>query len=181
MVSRNARELFETLFLNRVERHADAGCTAPYSLMDMESLGEASMSRMKSILLVENSNGQGPTVRQALHALGVGDRVVQLSTCAEALEVLSDSAGPRPAVIIADASTQDADGLEVLRKVKADEQLKTIPVIIVAPSSDVQVIDESFALGVAGYVVKSSDLDAFVEAMRAVHEYWMLSESPVGR
>lgn len=139
------------------------------------------MSRMKPILLVENDSGQGPTVRQALHTLGVGDRVVQSSTGAEALEYLTDPAGHRPAVILADASTQDADGLEVLKKVKADEHLKAIPVIIVAPSSDVQVINESFALGVAGYVVKSADPDEFVEAVRAVHEYWMLSESPVGR
>lgn len=138
------------------------------------------MSRMKPILLVENSQLEGTTVRQALEVLGVGDRVVQSSTAAEALAYLN-TATRKPSVILADASREGTDGLEVLRRVKADEQFKTIPVIIVAPSSDVQTIDESFGLGVAGYVVKSSDADDFVEAVRAVHEYWMLSESPVGR
>ena len=139
------------------------------------------MSCMKPILLVESGSSEWPTVRQALDVLGVGDRVVQSSTPAEALDYLGSGAARRPSVILADASTQDAGGLEILKKVKADDQLKAIPVIIVGPSSDVQTIDESFGLGVAGYVVKSSELDEFVEAVRAVHEYWMLSESPAGR
>ncbi len=139
------------------------------------------MSRMKPILLVEDGHSEGPTVRQALEVLGVGDRVAALPTAAEALEYLRSDSTPRPSVIVADASRHDAGGLDILRTVKADEQLRTIPVIIVASSNDVQTIDESFGLGVAGYVVKSADLDEFVEAVRAVHEYWMLSESPVGR
>ncbi|MBN1361240.1 MAG: response regulator [Sedimentisphaerales bacterium] len=139
------------------------------------------MSHRKPILLVEDGHSEGPTVRQALELLGVGDRVVQSTTAAQALEHLTSDGARRPSVIVADASTQDADGLELLKRVKADEQLKTIPVIIVAPSSDVRTIDESFGLGVAGYVVKSPKLDEFVEAVRAVHEYWLLSESPVGR
>ncbi len=134
---------------------------------------------MKPILLVENRQSERPTVREALEILGVGDRVVQTASAREALEYLRRR-DRKPSVILADASTYDADGLEVLKKVKTDDQLKAIPVIIVAPSSDVQTIDESFGLGVAGYVVKSADLDEFVEAVRAVHEYWMLSESPVG-
>lgn len=139
------------------------------------------MSHRKPILLVENGHSEEPTVRQALEALGVSGRVVQAATAAAALEYLRDNSTPIPSVILADASQQDTDGLELLRQVKADEQLKTLPVIVVGPSSDVQAIDESFGLGVAGYVVKSSELDGFVEALRAVHEYWMLSELPVGR
>jgi DNA-binding NarL/FixJ family response regulator len=139
------------------------------------------MSRSKPILLVESSQPEGPTVEQALNELGVGDRVVPASTVVEALEFLSDSTAGKPAVILVVVSRRDADGLEVLRAVKTDEQLKSIPVIIVAPSSDTQIINESFELGVAGYVVKSAGSDELVDAVRAVHEYWTLSESPVGR
>ena len=138
------------------------------------------MLNSKPILLVEDGRSEGVTIRQALNALGVGDRVIHSSTAAEALDYLR-AAAPKPSVILADASEQGADGLEILRRVKADEQLKTVPVIIVAPSSDVKTIDESFGLGVAGYVVKSPELSEFVEAVRTVHEYWMLSELPVGR
>lgn len=139
------------------------------------------MSCTKPILLVEDRRSQGTTVRQALEVLEAGRRVVHCSTAAEALQYLDDDTVCRPSVILADASRRDADGLEILRKVKADERFATIPVIIVASSSDVRTIDESFCLGVAGYVVRSPELGEFVEAMRAVHEYWMLSESPVGR
>jgi len=139
------------------------------------------MSRTKPILLVENSQPEGPTVRQALDELGVGDRVVHSATAVEALEYLNDATSAKPAVMLVDVSRRDADGFEVLRTVKTDEQLKSIPVIAVAPSSDAQIINESFGLGAAGYVVKSPELGEFVEAVRAVHAYWTLSESPVGR
>jgi two-component system response regulator len=138
------------------------------------------MARKKPILLVEDSESEGPTVRQALGELGVGDRVVRSSTAAEALEYLRSDTAAKPAVVLVDVSTRDADGLGLLRRVKAEERLKTIPVIVIAPSSDVQIINESFGLGAAGYVVKSPDLDEFVEAVRAIHQYWMLSELPVG-
>ncbi len=139
------------------------------------------MSRTKPIFLVEDSQAERPTVKQALDELGVGDRVVSLPTAVEALEYLYGGTTAKPAVILVDVSRQDADGFEVLRAVKTDEQLKSIPVIVVAPSNDVQIINESFEFGAAGYVVKSPELDEFVEAVRAVHEYWTLSESPVGR
>lgn len=138
------------------------------------------MARTKPILLVEDSESEGPTVRQALAELGVGDRVVRLSTATEALQYLGGDMAARPAVILADASERDADGLEVLRRVKAEERLKAIPVIVIAPSSDVEIINESFGLGAAGYVVRSPDLNELVEAVRAIHEYWTLSELPVG-
>jgi two-component system response regulator len=138
------------------------------------------MARKKPILLVEDSESEGPTVRQALEELGVGDRVVRLSTATEALQYLGGDMAPKPAVILADASERDAGGLEILRRVKAEEKLKAIPVVVIAPSSDEQIINESFGLGAAGYVVKSPDLNEFVEAVRAIHEYWTLSELPVG-
>lgn len=130
---------------------------------------------------MESGCSEGTSIRQALETLGVAGRIVHSSSSAEALAYLNDAHTPQPAVVVADASDSQAGGLEVLRQVKADPQLKTIPVIIVAPSSDVRIIDESFGLGVAGYVVKSSDPAEFVEAVRAVHEYWMLSELPAGR
>ena len=135
----------------------------------------------RPILVVENGLLAEPTVKGALETLGVAKRIVQTSTADEAMAYLRDSRSVRPTVIIADASTEGSDGLDVLRQVKADPQLSAIPVIIVAPSSDTRVIDESFTLGVAGYVVKSPDVGEFTQALRGVHEYWMLSEVPVGR
>ena len=135
----------------------------------------------RPILVVENGLSAEPTVRGALEMLGVAKRIVQISTATEAMAYLQDEQMQRPAVIIADASAKGTGGLDMLRQVKADPQLSAIPVIMVALSSDIHVIDESFSLGVAGYVVKSSDSGEFTQALRSVHEYWMLSEVPVGR
>jgi len=139
------------------------------------------MLRTRPILVVENVHSAGPTVKGTLEVLGVAKRIVQASNAAEAMGYLDDELSPCPAVIIADASEDCTDGIDVLKQVKANPRLSAIPVIIVAPSNDVRVIDESFGLGVAGYVVKSSDAGEFTQALHGVHQYWMLNEVPVGR
>jgi DNA-binding NarL/FixJ family response regulator len=68
--------------------------------------------------------------------------------------------------------------LELVRTVKQDERLKNIPVIAMTPSEDAEVIDESFGLGAAGYVVKSADRNEFIETVRAICQYWTLSQVP---
>ena len=82
--------------------------------------------------------------------------------------------------IVLDGSHEEVSGLDVLRAVKRDDKLKAIPVITLAPSGDAKTINKSFELGAAGYVVKSDNHEDFVEAVRAVHQYWTLSEVPVG-
>ncbi|MFX0092049.1 MAG: response regulator, partial [Candidatus Hodarchaeota archaeon] len=70
------------------------------------------------------------------------------------------------------------NGLEFLKIIKQDNDLKHIPVIILTSSNEEQDIIESFNLGVAGYMVKPLDYNEFVEIIRAVSNYWQLSELP---
>ena len=134
----------------------------------------------KPILLIEDERASGPTVRAALGELGVSHGVVHVSNAEEALAFLRAEAPQMPSIIFLDGSREETSGLDVLRAVKHDEKLKSIPVITLAPSGDAKIINQSFELGAAGYVVKSDNHKDFVEAVRAVHQYWMLSEVPVG-
>ncbi|MEN6338285.1 MAG: response regulator, partial [Phycisphaerales bacterium] len=65
-----------------------------------------------------------------------------------------------------------------LRTIKQDDQLKSIPVVVLGPSGDHDIVDESFELGAAGYMTKSPDTREFSATMRTLYEYWSLSELP---
>ena len=68
------------------------------------------------------------------------------------------------------------NGIEFLKAVKADSELRRIPVVVLTTSREEQDRVESFNLGVAGYIVKPVEFDKFVEAVRLIDLYWSLSE-----
>jgi CheY-like chemotaxis protein len=141
---------------------------------------EEQMLYTKPILLIEGAQATSPTIKEALDELGMTSNVVHVHDVERALERLSSRQHVEPAVIFLDGSTHGRDGLELLRTIKSDPRLGTIPVIVLAPSADARIVNESFALGAAGFVVKSLCREEFVEAVRAIHDYWTLSEVPVG-
>ena len=72
----------------------------------------------------------------------------------------------------------ERDNLDLLKTIKADERLQSIPVVVLAASDDVHTVNESFTLGAAGYMVKSGDGAEFAEKVRMIQTYWNLSELP---
>jgi DNA-binding NarL/FixJ family response regulator len=70
------------------------------------------------------------------------------------------------------------NGLELLEIVKADDNLKTIPVIVLTTSGEQRDIVESFKFSVAGYMIKSVNYAEFKETMSVINSYWTLSEMP---
>jgi CheY-like chemotaxis protein len=70
------------------------------------------------------------------------------------------------------------NGLEFLRTIKTDENLKKIPVIVLTTSSQEEDVVESFNFGVAGYIVKSVDYIEFTQAIKTINSYWTLSKVP---
>jgi len=143
-------------------------------LMDCQSR----MDRRTPVLLVEGSRSDIPAVSNALDALGISYGCISVSTAAEALTYLRENAVPKPTIILFDGAAPEAVGLEVLRRLKADDRLKSIPVIVLASSGDAWVINESFDLGAAGYIVRPSDSQERVESLRAIDRYWTLSQVP---
>jgi two-component system, response regulator len=132
----------------------------------------------RPILLVEDGQATAPSVDAALDELGIRHVMVRVSDAEEARVCLRDTFKGEPSVIFVDSPSGRDNILELVRVVKQDERLKNIPVIAMTPSEDVEVVDESFELGAAGYVVKSADRDEFIETIRAICRYWTLSQVP---
>jgi CheY-like chemotaxis protein len=136
------------------------------------------MQAGKPILLVEGPETDVPVAKRILNDLGIADCVFFCVATPEALTYLKTRTEPRPCVVLLDVDQVGDDGLATLRTIKADDQLRTIPVVVLGPSGDRRMVDESFGLGAAGYMVKSPDYAQVAATMRTLYEYWSLSELP---
>jgi len=83
-----------------------------------------------------------------------------------------------PHVILLDIKLPLIDGIEVLRRIKADERTRTIPVVMLTSSHEERDLVESYRLGVNSYIVKPVDFDQFTESARALGMYWLLMNRP---
>ena len=137
------------------------------------------MRNSKPILLVEDDDVDVMTVTRALKDLSVTNQLVPTGNGEEALGYLRDQRNTKPSVILLDLNMPKMNGIEFLKTVKTDEELKKIPVVVLTTSGAEQDIAESFDLGAAGYMVKSVDYVKFVEIIRTIDMYWSLSELPL--
>lgn len=130
------------------------------------------------ILLVEDNPTDVELTMRALRKVGAAGSVHVASDGAEALDALFQqgrySSAPRlrPRVIVLDLKLPKIDGHEVLRRVKADPTLRTIPVVILTSSAEDRDVARGYELGVNSYVVKPVEFDAFVEAVSTLGMYW---------
>ncbi len=84
----------------------------------------------------------------------------------------------KPKLILLDLKLPKVDGLEVLQKVKSDERLKTIPVVILTSSCEETDIIKSYQLGVNSYIVKPVDFEHFSRSVSELGLYWMVLNQP---
>jgi CheY-like chemotaxis protein len=138
------------------------------------------MRSSKPILLVEDDDVDAMTVKRALKELKVTNPLIHTSNGEEAIKLLKNNSSKKPCVILLDLNMPKMNGIEFLRVIKADNELKRIPVVVLTTSDDTQDKVETFGLSAAGYIVKPTDYKKFVEAIRTIDIYWTLSESPIG-
>lgn len=136
------------------------------------------MRSSRPILLVEDDNVDVMTVRRAFKDLRVMNELVPTGDGEAALDYLRSRGKLRPCVILLDLNMPRMSGTEFLKIIKADETLKTIPVVVLTTSNTEQDITKSFELGAAGYMVKSVDYDKFIETIKTIDSYWTLSKLP---
>ena len=141
----------------------------------------------KTILLVEDNPDDVDLTIRAFNKSHILNEVVVARDGAEALDYFfgaDSSAGcPEsrnlPAVILLDLKLPRIDGLEVLRRLRADERTRLLPVVILTSSREEQDIVNGYNLGANSYIVKPVDFDQFVEAVRQLGLYWLLlNEAP---
>jgi two-component system response regulator len=140
----------------------------------------------KMILLVEdNPDDEALTIR-ALKKNNISNQLHVVHDGAEALEFIFCTGAyadrdPRdtPQVILLDLKLPKVDGLEVLRRIRADERTQRQPVVILTSSNEQQDLVNSYNLGVNSYVRKPIDFNEFIEAVRQLGLYWLvLNEAP---
>jgi CheY-like chemotaxis protein len=143
-------------------------------------------NNLKRILLVEDNPNDVELTLAALAEQNLANEVIVIQDGAEALDYLYHrgkyqmrSPG-NPAVILLDLKLPKVDGLAVLKTVKSDEQLKTIPVVILTSSREEKDLVRSYELGVNAYVTKPVDFSEFVKSVSLLGLFWaVINEPPV--
>jgi CheY-like chemotaxis protein len=137
------------------------------------------------ILLVEDNPTDLELTLHAFAAHKLANRIRVARDGQEALDLLFGSGAPPdrderliPRVILLDLKLPKVDGLEVLRAVREDAELKGVPVVILTSSREERDIVESYDLGVNSYIVKPIDFEKFAETVRTLGFYWLLLNEP---
>jgi CheY-like chemotaxis protein len=137
------------------------------------------------ILLVEDNPDDEALTLRALRTANVGNDVTVVRDGAEALDLLFGAGAHAgrdtsvmPQVVILDLKLPKIDGLEVLRRVRADDRTKFLPVVILTSSDEEQDRFRGYALGANSYVRKPVEFVKFAEAVRQLGLYWLVLNSP---
>ncbi|MDY0297417.1 MAG: response regulator [Acidobacteriota bacterium] len=136
------------------------------------------MSDLPHILLVEDNRDDVELTLTALAESNLVNRVDVVRDGVEALEYLCgkgpSAAAGIPAVVLLDIKMPRMDGIEVLRHIRSDRRLKTLPVVMLTSSSMESDIIESYGLGANAYVVKPVGFSEFVAAVKNIGIFWAL-------
>ncbi|MCP9451133.1 MAG: response regulator [Nitrospira sp.] len=142
------------------------------------------MKVAKPILLAEDNPRDVELALAAMEAHHMADKVVVCCDGAEVLDYLY-CRGPfafrqkgNPLVVLLDLKMPKVDGLEVLRVMKADATLRSIPVVMLTSSREERDLRESYALGANAYVVKPVEFTQFVSAVKELGSLWGLINEP---
>ena len=139
---------------------------------------------LKTILLAEDNPQDVELTLEALAAHNLANQVVVVHDGGEALEYLRMEGQFRlrtpgqPVVVLLDIKMPRMDGLEVLRAIRGDDELKALPVVILSSSREERDVVEGYKLGVNAYVVKPVDFKAFMSAVQALGQFWALVNEP---
>jgi CheY-like chemotaxis protein len=142
------------------------------------------MTRLGRILLVEDDPRDVELTLNALEEYNLANEVVVARDGKDALDYLycqeqfATRSNENPAVMLLDLKLPKVDGLEVLQRVRSDERLKMIPVVVLTSSREERDMMRSYQLGVNAYVVKPVDFHAFVNAVRELGVFWALINEP---
>ncbi len=140
-------------------------------------------NNMTNILLVEDDEVDVMNVQRAFKKNNIKNPLYIANNGLEALVMLRGNGNPplvppEQRIILLDLNMPKMNGIEFLRELRADPQLKLIPVIVLTTSNEDRDKVEAYNLNVAGYILKPVTFSSFVEAVATLNKYWTLSEIP---
>jgi two-component system response regulator len=139
----------------------------------------------KKILFVEDEKDDIELTVRGLKKANVLNEVIVVRDGAEALDYLFGSGAHKnrdltdmPAVVLLDLKLPKVDGIEVLKRMKADERTKLIPVVILTSSKEEQDLVNGYRFGANSYVRKPVNFNQFAQAVQQLGLYWLLLNEP---
>jgi CheY-like chemotaxis protein len=139
-------------------------------------MSAAALGRPVEILLVEDNPGDVDLTRETLQDSKLLNHMNVVNNGVEAMAYLRREGKyadrTRPDLILLDLNLPKKDGREVLAEVKADDQLRRIPVVVLTTSSAEQDILQTYDLHANCYITKPVNLDQFSAVVRAIEEFW---------
>ena len=142
---------------------------------------------VRRILLVEDNANDVELTISALGEYHLANEVDVVRDGEEALEYLfkrgrhAERQSGNPAVVLLDLKLPKIDGLEVLEQIKADEKLRTVPVVMLTSSREEPDLVRSYSLGVNAYVVKPVEFSEFLHALKELGLFWAVINQPPPR
>ena len=136
------------------------------------------IKEIRTILLVEDDPADAEMTMDALREARLANPIVHVEDGIEALDYLNragayaDRKDGNPTVVLLDIKMPRMDGIEVLRKIRSNEDPTHIPVVILSSSREERDLAASWDLGVNAYVVKPVDAEQFFEAVQALGQFW---------
>jgi two-component system response regulator len=134
------------------------------------------------ILLAEDNPEDAEMTMRALRRNNLANQLHWVKDGAEALDYLfckgahaGRAASRPPKLVLLDIKMPKVDGIEVLRRLKADAATRGIPVVVMTSSNEERDVMESYRLGVNSYIVKPVQFDAFIETVAKIGMYWVLT------
>jgi CheY-like chemotaxis protein len=140
-------------------------------------MATAAVNRPVEVLLVEDNPGDIRLIEEALKETSLRIHLNVARDGVEALDFLrktdrfADAA--RPDLVLLDLNLPRKNGGEVLSEVKADPDLKRIPVLVMTTSQNSQDVRRAYQLNANSYIVKPTDLDAFLHTVKSIEEFWL--------
>jgi len=139
------------------------------------------MTNEIEIVLVEDNPDDAELTIRALKKNNIFNSLIHLKDGAEALEFLSctgkfsdRSPNVNPKIILLDLKMPKVNGIEVLRRIKSDEQTRSIPVVVLTSSKEDPDVQTCYQLGVNSYIVKPVGFENFTKAVSELGMYWIL-------
>ena len=142
------------------------------------------MKKELKIILAEDDEGHASLINRNLKRAGLMNEIIHFKDGQETLEFLfkgkenKEKIKDIASLLLLDIKMPKVDGIEVLRRVKKDEFLKKMPVIMITTTDDPREIDKCHELGCSNYITKPIDYDKFVSAIRQLGLFLLIVEVP---
>ncbi len=141
---------------------------------------ELAMSKVE-IVIVEDNPNDAELILRVFRKHNMANQVILLKDGAEALDFFFPPEGPAPGVangvlrvILLDLKLPKVDGIEILRRLKANERTRSIPVVVLTSSTEQRDLKDAYDLGVNSYVAKPIKFDEFAKAVADLGLYWLM-------